>query len=133
MDRGSNRQAAVQLERAKQETREAVDAARDYAFAQREEFATRIRAEVATLREELHQLSGRADQASATVKAESAPRVEAIQNKVAQLSDRLEQLKQTSEPKWEEFKTEIKAAYTDAKESVRQAREWLSEKIAPKQ
>ena len=129
----TNHQAAVKLERAKQETREAVSAARDYAYAQRAEFADHVRAELAALNQELTNLSGQAGQTKDAVQAELEPRLQALRTKLAGVGERIDQLKAASEPKWEELKTNLNAAYVDAKQSVHEARQWLSEKLAPKQ
>jgi len=127
----ANRDAAAQLDKAKEETREAIDAAKDYAYAQRTEYADRIRAELADLNKELDKLSAKVESANESVKADAKAKVQEIRGKVVSLNERLDAVKGATESTWDDVKAGVKKAYDDVKDSFKQARQWLSEKIAP--
>jgi chromosome segregation ATPase len=127
----ADRDAVAQLDKAKEETREAIDAAKDYAYAQRTEYAERIRAELADLNKELDKLSAKAESANESIKADAKAKVQEIRGKVAGLNERLDAVKGATESTWDDVKAGVKKGYDDVKDSFKQARQWLSEKIAP--
>jgi chromosome segregation ATPase len=127
----ANPDAAAQLDKAKEEMRQAIDTANDYAFAQRTEYAEKIRAELADLNRELDKLSAKVESANESVKADAKAKVQEIRGKVAVLDERLDALKGATESTWDDVKTGVKKAYDDVKDSFKQVRQWLSEKIAP--
>jgi hypothetical protein len=85
----ANRDSAAQWDKTKEETRQAIDAANDYAYAQRTEYAEKIRAELAELNKELDKLSAKAESANESVKADARVKVQEIRGKVASLNERL--------------------------------------------
>lgn len=123
--------AAVQLDKAKKETKEAMDAAKDYAYAQRAEYADKIRAELVDLNRELDKLSVKVESANESVKADAKAKMQAIREKVAKLNEKLDGVKSATESTWNDVKAGVKKAYEDVKDSFNQARQWLSDKIAP--
>jgi hypothetical protein len=130
-DSPASRNAATQFVRAKEETREAIDATRDYAYAQKAEYAAKIRAELAELNKELDQLAVKIESSSASAKAEAKVKLQEVRDKVARLDQNLDSVQGATESTWEEVKAGVKKGYEEVKESFRQARQWLSEKIAP--
>lgn len=75
------------MDKAKEETREAIDAAKDYAYAQRTEYAEKIRSELADLNKELDKLSVKVESANESVKADANAKVQEIRGKVANLNE----------------------------------------------
>jgi chromosome segregation ATPase len=130
VDASTNRNPAT-LSQVKEETREAIDATKDYAYAQKTEYAAKIRAELAELNKELDQLGAKIDSSSTTAKEEAKAKLQVVREKVASLNEKLEGVQGATESTWEEVKAGLKKGYEEVKESFRQARQWLSEKIAP--
>lgn len=127
----ARRNAAAQLDRAKKETKEAIDASRDYAYAQRTEYAAQIRAELTELNKELDRLSAKADGSSAAAKEEAKAKLQELREKVARLREKLDGVPSATESTWEDMKAGIKKGYDEVKDSFKQAQRWLSEKLAP--
>ena len=123
--------ASGQLDKAKKETKEAMDAAKDYAYAQRVEYADKIHAELADLNKELDKLSAKVESANESVKADAKAKMQVVREKVAKLNEQLEGVKSATESTWNDVKAGVKKAYEDVKDSFNQARQWLSDKIAP--
>ena len=127
----AKRNTAAQLDRAKKETKEAIDATRDYAYAQRAEYAANIRTELAELNKQLDQLSAKVNSSSAAAKVEAQAKLQELREKVARLGEKLDGVPNTTESTWEEVKAGIKKGYDEVKDSFKQAQRWLSEKLAP--
>ena len=94
-------------------------------------FSEKIRAELADLNKELDKLSAKVESANESVKADARAKVQEIRGKVASLNERLDAVKGATESTWDDVKAGVKKAYDDVKDSFKQARQWLSEKIAP--
>ena len=127
----SARDPSTQLDRVKQETKEALDATKDYAYAQKAEYAAKIRAELAALNKELDQLSAKVESSSASAKAEAKAKLQDVRERVARLGEKLDNVQNATESTWEEVKAGVKKGYEEVKDSFNQFRSWLSEKIAP--
>ena len=127
----AGRDASAQLDKVKQETKEAIDATKDYAYAQKAEYAAKIRAELTELNKELDQLSAKIESSSASAKADAKVKLQEVREKVARLSEKLDGVQNATESTWEEVKSGVKKGYDEVKDSFKQARQWLSEKIAP--
>jgi chromosome segregation ATPase len=127
----AKRNTAAQLDRAKKETKEAIDATRDYAYAQRAEYAANIRTELAELNKQLDQLSAKVNSSSAGAKAEAQAKLQELREKVARLGEKLDGVPNATESTWEDVKAGIKKGYDEVKDSFKQAQRWLSEKLAP--
>lgn len=121
---GAKQAAAVnaQLDDVKEETREALQAVGDLAFARKADFVARMKLELETFRVELDQLSA---------EAKDKARVEAVREKWANAKRALDAAEAANDSNWEVVKAGFKASYTDMKDSVRTTRQWLSEQIKP--
>lgn len=127
----ATRDASAQLEKMKQKTGEAMEATADYAYAQKKEFAAKIRSELVELNREIDQLSAKVAASSASAKAEAATKLEAVRAKAGELGKKLDGVQDATESTWNDVKAGLKSGYDDVKESVKQARQWISDKIAP--
>ena len=120
--------ASAQLDRMKQETKEAAEATKDYAYAQKAEYSAKIRAEVAALNNEIDQLSAKVESSSASTKDEAKAKLQEVRDKLARVGENVDS---ATESTWEEVKAGAKKGYAEAKDAVEKARQWISEKIAP--
>jgi cytochrome c553 len=122
--------APPQIDQVRKETREALKAANDYAYAQRKEFAAKMNAELEGLKEEMNQLAAHVEKSNAATKDEAAPRMKSLQERSDTLREKLDELKNATEATWEDVKAGVSKGADELKESVTQARHWLSEKLA---
>jgi ElaB/YqjD/DUF883 family membrane-anchored ribosome-binding protein len=84
-----------------------------------------------TLNKDLDQLSAKIDSSSDAVKAEAKPKLQALRDQAAQLNKQLDEAKNATESTWDSVKSGFQKAYDATKDGFNQARQWVSDKIAP--
>jgi len=120
-----------QIETVKAETKQAAQDMKDYTFAQKAEFVKAMQSQLDTLNQDLDELSAKIESSSDAVKAEAKPKLLALRGQVAQLNQQLAEARNATESTWDSVKSTIKKAYGATKDGFNQARQWVSEKIAP--
>jgi DNA anti-recombination protein RmuC len=120
-----------QLDNAKAETKQAAQDMKDYTYAQKTEFVQQMQAQLAALNRDLDQLSVKVEKSSDAVKADAKPKLQALRDQADKLNQQLDKAKDATESTWGDVKDGTKKAYTDLKDSFQQARQWVSDKIAP--
>ena len=121
---------APQFEQVKKETKEAVQSAKDYAYAQKSEFAEKMKSEIAGLNTQMDQLAAKVETSSAATKEEAKAKLQALREKTAGLNKKLDGVKEATEATWEDTKSGVKQGYEELRDSFNQARAWFSDKIA---
>jgi len=120
-----------QIDKVKVETKAAAQDVKDYAYAQREEFAQKMKVQIAQINKDLDALDSKLDKASDAVKAEAKPKLQALRDQQAQLSKQLDAIKDANETSWSDVKAATSKAFDSLKDGFNQSRQWLSDKIAP--
>ncbi len=120
-----------QLDKAQADTKQAVQDMKDYTYAQKAEFVAAMQAQLAALNRDLDQLAAKIEKSSDAVKAEAQPKLQALRDQTAQLNKQLEEARNATESTWDTVKDGFKKAYESSKEGFQQARQWVSDKIAP--
>ena len=120
-----------QVETVKTETKQAAQDMKDYTFAQKAEFVEKMQGQLTELNKDLDQLSAKIDSSSDAVKAEAKPKLQALRDQAAQLNKQLDEAKNATESTWDSVKSGFQKAYDATKEGFNQARQWVSDKIAP--
>jgi methyl-accepting chemotaxis protein len=123
--------ASQQLDRVKTETKEAAQDMKDYTFAQKAEFTEKMKNQLADINRELDQIAAKIEKSSDSVKAEAKPKLQKLREQAAGLNKQLEEVKNATESTWDSVKAGSKKAYNELKDGFNQARQWVSEKIAP--
>jgi hypothetical protein len=123
--------AAVQLDKAKAETKQAAQAMRDYAYAEKAEFVDSMKKELVGIQEELDRLGTKVDKANGAAKADAKVKLQAARDKWTQAKKQLDQAETATESSWDDVKSGFKQSYTDLQDSFAKTRQWLSDKIAP--
>jgi cytochrome c556 len=127
-----NRDAtAAQLDKVKKETKEAAQDMKDYAYTQKSEFVDKMQSQLAEINRDLEQLSAKIEKSSDAAKAEAKPKVQALRDQAAKLNKQLDRARSATESTWDDVKTGFKKGYSEFKEGFQQARQWVSDKIAP--
>ncbi|MDD5308527.1 MAG: hypothetical protein PHU25_14490 [Deltaproteobacteria bacterium] len=121
--------ATVKLEKAKTETKEAVQASQDYAYAQKTEFVDKMKKDLTGIQEEVDRLSVRVDKSSGAAKADAKIRLEEVRQKWAQAKKQLDQAESATEATWDNVKGGVRKSYGELKDSFDKTRQWLSDKI----
>jgi chromosome segregation ATPase len=120
-----------QVETVKTETKQAAQDMKDYTFAQKAEFVKAMQVQLDALNKDLDQLSAKIDSSSDAIKAEAKPKLQALRDQVAQLNKQLDEARNATESTWDSVKAGFTKAYDATKDGFNQARQWVSDKIAP--
>ena len=122
---------AQQLDKVQAETKQATQDLKDYTFAQKAEFTATMQTQLAEINQELDQLAAKIEKSSDAAKAEATPKLQALREKADELGKQLEKAKDATESTWDSVKAGSKKAYGELKDGFTQARQWVSDKIAP--
>jgi hypothetical protein len=120
-----------QIEKVKIETKEAAQDMKDYTFAQKAEFTEKMQSQLAEINKDLDNLSTKIEKSGEAVKAEASPKLKSLREQTAKLNKQLDEAKNATESTWDSVKAGSKKAYNELKEGFTQARQWVSDKIAP--
>jgi ElaB/YqjD/DUF883 family membrane-anchored ribosome-binding protein len=120
-----------QIEKVKTETKQAAQDMKDYTFAQKAEFVKQMQGQLDALNKDLDQLAAKIDSSSDAVKAEAKPKLQALRDQAAQLNKQLDEARNATESTWDSVKNGFQKAYEATKDGFNQARQWVSDKIAP--
>lgn len=120
-----------QIEKVQTETKAAAADMKDYTFAQKDEFVKAMQVQLDALNKDLDQLSAKIDSSSDAVKAEAKPKLQALRDQTAQLDKQLADAKNATDSTWDNVKAGFSKAYNATKDGFNQARQWVSDKIAP--
>jgi ElaB/YqjD/DUF883 family membrane-anchored ribosome-binding protein len=90
-----------------------------------------MQVQLAALNRDLDQLSAKVEKASDAVQAEAKPKLQALRDQTAQLNKQLDEARNATESTWDSVKGGFKKAYEASKDGFQQARQWVSDKIAP--
>ncbi len=77
------------------------------------------------------QLTAKVEKASDTAKAEAKPKLQALRDQTAKLTKQLDEAKNATESTWGDVKAGFRKGYSELKDGFNQARQWVSDKIAP--
>lgn len=122
---------AQQMDKVQTETKQAASDMKDYTFAQRDEFVKYMQGQLTTLNQDLDKLSAKIDSSSAAVKAEAKPKLQDLRDQAAKLNQQLADASNATESTWDSVKAGTKTAYAAVEKGFMDARQWVSDKIAP--
>ncbi|HXP59619.1 MAG TPA: hypothetical protein VN829_03960 [Dongiaceae bacterium] len=122
---------AKQMEKIRTETKEAAQDLKEYAYAQKAEFVTDMQARLAQIKGDLDQLSAKIEKSTDAVKAQAEPKLQALRDQMTGLTKQLDEARNSTESTWADVQAHSKKAYGELKDKFRQARQWLSDKLAP--
>jgi len=127
----SREATAQQFDKVKKETKEAAQDMKDYAYAQKAEFVAKMQGQLDEINRDLDQLAAKVEKASDTAKAEAKPKLQTLRDQAAKLNTQLDEAKNATESTWGDVKAGFKKGYSELKNGFQQARQWVSDKIAP--
>jgi chromosome segregation ATPase len=120
-----------QIDAVKTETKQAAQNMKDYTFAQKDEFVKDMQGQLTTLNQDLDQLSAKIDSSSDAVKADAKPKLAALRAQAAALNEQLANAQSATESTWDSVKADSQKAYDSVAKGITDARQWVSDKIAP--
>lgn len=120
-----------QLDKVQAETKAAAQDMKDFTYAQKSAFVETMQAQLAALNRDLDQLSAKVENSTGNAKAEAKPKLQALRDQADKLNQQLDKAKNASESTWDDVKAGTKKAYGELADGFQQARQWVSDKIAP--
>ncbi len=120
-----------QIEKVQTESKQAVADMNEYTYARKSEFVEKMQAQLAELNQDIDKLAAKVEKASDQAKAEAQPKLKALREQGAKLELQLVEVKNATESTWDGVKASSRKAYGDFKDGINQARQWISDKIAP--
>lgn len=129
--RDAKASSSAKLEKAKQETKEAAEAIRDYGYAEKAEFIAEMQKQLAEIQTELDRLSAEVEASKGQAKADAKVRLDRLREKWTATKQRLHEAEQAKESDWNTVKGDVKHSYGELKDSFDETRTWLSKEIAP--
>ena len=130
---GCNKEGTTsqQIEKVQAKTEEAAQEMKDYSYAQKNLFIEKMQGQLAALNRDVDQLGARIEKSSDAVKAEAKTKFQALRDQTEKLNKQLDEVKNASESTWDSVKSGFKKAYESSKDGFNQARQWVSDKVAP--
>lgn len=123
--------ASQQIAKVQTDVKQAAQDMKDYTFAERAEFLKTMQTQLDALNQDLDELSAKVDSSSDAVKADAKPKLQALREQAAKLKEQLTGVQNATESTWDSVKAGTKEAYDSVENSFKEARQWLSDKIAP--
>jgi chromosome segregation ATPase len=123
--------ASQQIAKVQTDVKQAAQDMKDYTFAERAEFLKSMQTQLDALNQDLDELSAKVDSSSDAVKADAKPKLQALREQAAKLKEQLTGVQNATESTWDSVKAGTKKAYDSVENSFKEARQWLSDKIAP--
>jgi DNA anti-recombination protein RmuC len=120
-----------QLDKIQAETKQAAQDMKDYTFAQKAEFVAKMQSQLDEINRDLDQLAVKIEKANDAAKAEAKPKLQTLRDQAAKLSTQLDTAKNATESTWDDVKAGFKKGYSGLKDGFIEARQWVSDKIAP--
>ena len=120
-----------QIDQVKADTKEAAKEMKDYTYAQKNEFVASMQERLAAIDKEIERISVRIDAASDAAKADAKPKLAALRAQASRLEKQLGEVKDASESTWSDVKTGSRKAFDAVSSGLLEARQWVSDKIAP--
>lgn len=103
----------------------------DYTYAQKAEYTEKMKTQLAEINKDLELLEAKIEKSSEAVRVEATPKLQALRQQAAKLNTHIDETQNATESTWESVKTTSRKAYDELKDGFTQARQWVSEKIAP--
>lgn len=122
---------AQQIDKVQTETKQAAQDMKDYTFAEKAEFVKTMQDQLTALNQDLDKLSAKIDSSSDAIKAEAKPKLQALRDQATKLNQQLADASNATESTWDSVKAGSKKGYNELKDGFNQARQWVSDKIAP--
>jgi uncharacterized protein YhaN len=102
----------------------------DYTYDKKDVFVANASTNLDALDQKIQELSDKAATASDSVKADAQIKLQELRNERAALNQKLDAVKNSTEADWNDVKTAFQNSYDDVKSSLKQAWQWLNDKMS---
>ena len=111
------------------DVKDSLSSAWDYSYDKKDAFVADATTDLAALDQKIQALSDQTATASETVKGDAQTKLQELRAKRADLDQKLDAVKNSTEANWNDAKASFQASYQDSKDSVKQAWQWLKDKM----
>jgi len=101
----------------------------DYTYEKKDDFVGKAGADLNALDAKIKELSDKIANANAAVKAEAQTKLQSLRDQRAGLAGKLEAAKDATAANWDEAKTAFRSAYDGMKASLKDAWQWLADRV----
>lgn len=123
--------AGSKLEDVEQKSAEVRRAIRDYAYAEKADLIAEVKKDLSAIETEMDRLSAKVDSSKGEAKADAKAKLEGVRTKWAEAKERLDDADDASDAEWEDVKRNVERSYGELQDSFDDARQRLSDEIAP--
>lgn len=120
-----------QIDKAESAASKAIQDLDAYTYARKNEFVADMERQLSDLNSNLEELGANIAKAGPAIRAEAEPKLATLRAKADLLTKQLDNVKDATSSTWDIVKDTSSKAYDELNEDFTQARQWLSEKIAP--
>jgi len=109
----------------------AVLAPQENSYTQKPVLVDQMKKDMSDLQKEMDDLSAQVEKTNDAAKADAKVKLEALRQKWEQAKNRLDQAENSTEVAWNDTRAGFRAAFNDLQDSIKNMRQWLSDKIQP--
>jgi hypothetical protein len=109
--------------------KDSMQTSKDYTYDKKDAFVAGARADLDALDQKIKELSAKADTTGDSVKADAQIKLQELRAKRADLDVKLDAVKNATAADWDDTKVAFQNSYDDAKNSLKQAWQWLTDKL----
>lgn len=113
-----------------EDVKDSLSSAWDYSYGKKDAFVADATNDMAGLDVKIQEFSDKVASASDSAKADAQTKLQELRAKRADLDQKLDAVKNSTEANWNDAKAGFQSAYQDAKASVKQAWQWLKDKMS---
>jgi hypothetical protein len=110
--------------------KDSLETTKDYTYDKKDAFVASASADLDALDQKIKELSDKAATASDSVKADAQTKLQELRDKRVVLNQKLDAVKNATEADWNDAKTAFQNSYDDVKNSLKQACQWLNDKLS---
>jgi cytochrome c556 len=120
-----------QIDKAQDAVKDAAMDLKTYTYERKTEFVAAMKKQVASLETNIKELSSMIEKSSDKVKTDARPKLAALREQSALLAKQVEDISKSTPTTWDGIKADTHKAYVALKDSLTQARQWVSDQVEP--
>ena len=112
------------------DVKESMRPAANYTYEKKDDFVAGAKADLNALDQKIKEFSDKAASADDSVKNAAEAKLQDLQGKRMELDKKLDDAKNATQANWDEMKVGFQASYNNMKASIKQAWQWLANKLS---
>jgi len=100
-------------------------------YAQKTVYIDQMKRDMSDIQKDMDDLSAQVEKTNDAARADAKVKLEALRQKWEQAKNRLDQAENSTEVAWSDTRVGFRTAYSDLQDSIKNMRQWLSDKLEP--